>query len=313
MYLDFYGLREKPFSITPDPHFFFLANGYREALNSVLFGVETRAGFMVVIGEVGTGKTTLSRILLDKLKAQGVETALILNPTFSFEHLLYDIVKDLGIEVEGEGERYLLERLRDYLLEKAQQDIKVVIIIDDAQALREDTLEKLRLISNLETDKEKLLQIILLGQPELDDLLKSPQLRQLSQRISVKSYLRPLDANQIADYINTRLLLAGSRGNISFSKRALKIIYRYSRGIPRLINRICDYCLIVGYTMDREVITGKMAAKAARYLSSWQDHLTSLGLQEKRGIGYLPLFLLLLLSFIAGLLLGRSVCHFDLL
>jgi len=243
MYEDFYGLREKPFNLTPDPRFLFLSESHRVALEHLIYGITQKEGFMLITGDVGTGKTTLCRFLLERLE-QDTETALILNPQISEEELLSGILSEFGITSSETGRKGMVDRLNQFLLEKLASDRKVAVIIDEAQNLSLSVLEQIRLLSNLETEKEKLLQIILVGQPELQEKLKLPVLRQLNQRISIRCHLRPLGKNETQKYIEHRLMIAGAKGDITLSKRAISLIFKRSKGIPRLINLISYRALL---------------------------------------------------------------------
>jgi general secretion pathway protein A len=247
MYTEFYGLREKPFSLSPDPRFLFLSDSHREALAHLLYGIEQGEGFIAITGEVGTGKTTLCRTLLQRIEP-GSEVAFLFNPQLSGVELLQAIDAELGLETEGKSRRELMDQLNRFLLAKRQEGRRVLLLIDEAQNLEREALEQVRLLSNLETDTTKLIQIILIAQPELDAVLERPELRQLRQRINVRWRLRPLSASETRDYVRHRLRVAagGPRGDI-FSDLALREIHRRSGGVPRVINRLCDRALLAGY------------------------------------------------------------------
>ncbi|MBI5287179.1 MAG: AAA family ATPase, partial [Deltaproteobacteria bacterium] len=246
MYERFFFLKEHPFHITPDPKFLYLSEKHQEALNLFYFGILEKKGFILLTGEVGTGKTTLCRAILDRLDKK-VETALILNPLLSDFDLLWAINEDFGIRVNGTSMKEHLDALNLFLLKKAEEKGNAVVIIDEAQNLNPKTLEMIRLLSNLETEKTKLLQIALVGQPELRDKLKLPELRQLNQRVIVRYHLKPLNLEETKFYIFNRLAVAGGRGNVRFTIPALQRIYGASYGIPRLINVICDRTLMVAF------------------------------------------------------------------
>ena len=265
MYEDFYGLREKPFNLTPDPRFLFLSESHRVALEHLLYGITHKEGFMLITGDVGTGKTTLCRFLLERLE-QGTETALILNPQISEEELLSGILSEFGITSSEIGKKGMVDRLNQFLLEKLASNRKVAVIVDEAQNLSLSVLDQIRLLSNLETEKEKLLQIILVGQPELQEKLKLPVLRQLNQRISIRCHLRPLGKNETQKYIEHRLMIAGSKGGITFSKGAISLIFKRSKGIPRLINLISDRALLGGYSKQTNHITPESVKGAVESL-----------------------------------------------
>jgi general secretion pathway protein A len=266
MYLDFYAFREKPFSLTPDPRFVFLSKNHREAFAHLLYGVHNRTGFIALTGEVGSGKTTVLRAFLSQLEVDQYRTALIFNPCLSPPKLLQNISRELGIPTQASDSSGLLEVLNLFLLQQNAEGRTVVLIIDEAQHLEAPVLEQIRLISNLETDREKLIQIILAGQPEFVQTLKREEMRQLSQRITVRFHLGPMDFQDTVAYIHHRLQVAGGRGKVIFSGRALKRIYRYSGGLPRLINAACDRALLAGYTRDASQISSGMAAAGIKDL-----------------------------------------------
>ncbi|HYB21589.1 MAG TPA: AAA family ATPase [Thermodesulfobacteriota bacterium] len=260
MYLDFFGFREKPFNLTPDPRFVFLSKNHREAFAHLLYGINNRTGFIALTGEVGTGKTTVLRALLNQLDPDHHRTALIFNPSLSPTELLQNINQEFGIPTYPSSASSLLKELNQFLLQQNAEGRSVVLIIDEGQDLEASVLEQIRLISNLETDREKLIQIVLSGQPELTQILKRKEMRQLSQRISVRYHLQPMDFQDTVDYINHRLEVAGGRGGVIFSRRALKRIYRYSHGFPRLINVASDRALLAGYTRDTARIGSRIVA-----------------------------------------------------
>ncbi len=265
MYEQFYGFQESPFNITPDPRFLFFSEKHREAFSHLLFGVRERKGFIQITGEVGAGKTTLCRALLEEL-GDDYKTALILNPVLTGDQLLWLILTELGLPTGDDDRMRLLARLNEFLLDQVAHGMDVVLLIDEAQDLSRELLEEIRLLSNLETDQRKLLQIVLVGQPELRDLLDDPALRQLRQRITVRYHLRPLSAWETEAYIQHRLHVAGANSRPSFSSWALWRIYRYSRGVPRLINAVCDKALLAGYVSGSDHLTGAHVRRAVREL-----------------------------------------------
>ena len=265
MYLEFYGLRQAPFDITPNPRFLFHSQKHREAFNHLLYGIRERKGFVQLTGEVGAGKTTLCRALLEQLDAR-YSTALILNPVLSGDELMKAIATEYGLDVKGKDRLETIVTISDFLLKQTLAGKETVLIVDEAQNLTEDLLEQVRLISNIETDDRKLLQIVLLGQSELRDRLNSHQLRQLRQRITVRYHLKPLTRNEVGQYIHHRLALAGSRGVPTFSMPAIWRVFGYSQGIPRLVNAVCDKALLAGFVERSYRINYRMVGRAIREL-----------------------------------------------
>ncbi|MBF0493549.1 MAG: AAA family ATPase [Candidatus Omnitrophica bacterium] len=253
MYLDFYGLKENPFNVTSDPSFLFLSRTHKEALDHLLFGINERKGFIAITGEIGAGKTTLCRALLSHL-APGTKTAVIFNSNLPEMQLLEAIVGDFGITPEKHNKISLMKSFNKFLLEQLARNNNVVLIIDEAQNLKTSTLETIRMLSNLETYKEKLLQIVLVGQPELAQKLKSPELVQLRQRIAVNFHLQALSKDEVVDYINHRLQVAGAVKNILFGAFAADLVADFSGGIPRLINILCDKALLLGFVKNTQII-----------------------------------------------------------
>lgn len=255
MYQKYFGFREMPFSITPDPHFLFLSPTHQEALVHLRFGVEQKKGFIVLTGEVGCGKTTVCRQLLAELDPKKYDTALILNPRLTETQLLQAILTELGEKKFGRTKVDMTGRLNKLLLERVAAGRDVVLIIDESQNLSFDTIEHLRLLSNLETDTQKLLQIVLIGQPELKDMLREDRLRQLRQRVQVFFDMRPLDRTETAAYIRHRVSAAGSGGRPAFTDRACGSIHRASQGIPREINKLCDRALLSVFARGGDTVT----------------------------------------------------------
>ncbi len=270
IYQDFYGLREKPFNLTPDPKFLCLTEKHQEALDHLTFGLEQKTGFIMLLGEVGAGKTTVCRAMLEKLD-EGYAAALILHPFLAEENLLETILRDLGVIPRGESKRELLEQLNAFILARKVEGKTVVLIFDESQNLSPKALEEIRILSNLETDKEKLLQIILIGQKELETKLARQELRQLNQRIGVRYYLYPLTREETGHYIAHRLQVAGDQGRIHFARGAVREIYSFSQGIPRLINLAADRALLAGYVKGTKNLTREMARKGIRSLSNRPD------------------------------------------
>ncbi|MFO1426576.1 MAG: AAA family ATPase [Steroidobacteraceae bacterium] len=265
MYLQFFGLNEKPFAITPDPRYLFLSARHAEALAHLVYGINEAGGFIQLTGEVGTGKTTIIRSLLAQIP-KGAEVALILNPRVSATEFLLTICEELGIGVPDESihsSKDLVDILNDYLLRAHARGQRVVLVVDEAHNLDRDVLEQVRLLTNLETATQKLLQIILIGQPELRELLDRNDLRQLAQRVTGRYHLNPLMPDEAAAYVRHRLSVAGSKSDI-FGPMALRELYRLSGGVPRLINIICDRALLGAYTKDMHRINGALVRKAAQ-------------------------------------------------
>lgn len=265
MYEQFYGFYESPFNITPDPRFLFFSGRHQEAFDHLLFGIKERKGFIQFTGEVGTGKTTLCRALLDALDP-GYKTALILNPCMTGPQLLRTVVREFGLSPKNNDRVLLLETLNRFLLDQIDRSHDVILVIDEAQDLSLDLMEQVRLLSNLETDRQKLLQIVLIGQPELRKMLDDRSLRQLRQRITVRYHLTALNFPETAQYIAHRLRVAGANGRPSFSRSALRKIYRYSHGVPRLINAVCDKALLCGYVQGDDRLKSRHLRRAIREL-----------------------------------------------
>ncbi len=262
MYCAYYGFKEKPFTVTPNPRYMFLSKNHKEAFAHLLYGIDNHSGFIVLTGEVGTGKTTVLRTLLVQFDTTAIRSALILNPCISAQELLRAINREFAIPWEGMSAQELLEGLNCFLLEEKKEGRTVVLVIDEAQNLEPQVLEQIRLISNLETETDKLIQIVLAGQPELAELLGKPELRQLEQRVTVRYHLSAMDFKDTAAYVEHRLEVAGGWRAAIFSKRALKKIFASSCGIPRLINIICDRALLIGYIEESREISGRMADRA---------------------------------------------------
>lgn len=265
-YLQYYGLKEAPFTITPNPRFLYLSAKHREALDHLLYGIRERKGFVQLTGDVGAGKTTLCRTLLEQLPPEQYSTALILNPVLHPDQMMQAIATEFGLDVRGKDRFQTLQILNFFLLEEMAKGREVVLIIDEAQNLTNDLLEQVRLISNLETDDRKLIQIVLMGQPELRDRLNEHSLRQLRQRITIRYHLRPLRFKEVKDYIRHRLQVSGANGTPYFSLAAIWRIFKYSNGVPRLVNAVCDKCLLAGFVTRRGDISFGLAGRAVREL-----------------------------------------------
>ena len=250
MYDAFYALKQKPFAITSNPSFLFLSERHTEALAHLTYGIRERVGFIEITGEIGTGKTTICRALLNQLNEQ-TKTAFIFNSNLSEVQLMRTIIEDLGIKTTQKSKGALFSELNRFLIEQLMLGNNVVLIIDEAQNLSLKLLEQVRMLSNLESENEKLLQIVLVGQPELRDKLNRPELRQLRQRIAVRYHMGALNREEVGQYISHRLSLAGANGSSSiFDETAVDEIFRYSGGIPRLINMVCNKALLTGFVQE---------------------------------------------------------------
>jgi general secretion pathway protein A len=262
MYEKYFGFDDLPFRVTPQPQFFYSNSIYREALATLRYGIEARKGFIVITGEVGTGKTTLLKIFMRSAESF-IHTAFVFNPKVEFTGLLRFILKDLGVTPSANDKHGLLEQLNDYLIQKLQDGQTVALLLDEAQELSDGVLEELRLLSNLETENEKLIQIVLMGQPELEQRLNRPELRQLKQRIALHCRLAPLKSFEIRHYIDLRLKTVGYGGNDLFETKAIERITFYSRGIPRLINVICDNALLIAYGASKRKVSAEIIEEVA--------------------------------------------------
>ena len=263
MYEEYFGLKEAPFNITPDPRYIFFSKKHLDAFSSLLYGIESRKGFIAITGEIGAGKTTLCRVLLEELKGRA-RTSLILNPNLTDKELLLSIVQDFGIELISQSRKECFDSLNRFVLREFQNGFNVVLIIDEAQDLKPRSLEQIRLLSNLETATQKLIQIILVGQPELRVTLNNPALRQLKQRIGVWYHLTTLDREETFQYLEHRLKVAGWDQDAStlFDSSAMDAIFARTEGIPRLINILCDRCLLAAYAKGIKSIDGNIVEEA---------------------------------------------------
>ena len=267
MYLTFYGLREKPFNTTPDPRFLYLTRSHREALAQLTYSVKDNRGFLVLTGEAGTGKTTLVRTLLERLDAE-TAVSLVFNSSLPFDGILEYVLHDLGVECPaGETRAQRLIRLNELLIGRRRTGQRTILIIDEAQNLAVETLEQIRLLSNFETPRDKLLQILLIGQPELDTTLRLSQLRQLAQRIELQHQISPLSRAETSTYILARLRVAGARQS-PFSARAIARIAGAAGGIPRRVNILCEHCLVIGYAEQRRSIEPDIVRQAVAAFAS---------------------------------------------
>ncbi len=267
MYKSFYNLLRNPFEITPDPSFLFPTTRHNEALASLYYGVTAHRGFVVLTGEVGTGKTLILRSLLGLLQRRDVAFALIFNPRLSPLEFTRYIAGDFGLPVTDKAKDELIHVLNGFLLQRHQKGLTTILVVDEAHHLSPELLEEIRLLTNLETSQQKLLQIVLAGQPELDQKLDSHELRQLKQRIALRCHLDPLTWNETREYMSRRLKIAGAPAAVElFSKQAVEAVFRHSRGIPRLINTICENALLAGYAKHAGTITSEIIDDVARDL-----------------------------------------------
>ena len=264
MYQKFFGLRESPFNVNPDPRYLFMTEQIQEALAGLTYGIQNRKGFILLTGEVGTGKTTLLNRLLDWLRGQRVATAYIFNSKLDVSHLFDFMMAEFEIPCESREKSQVLLRLNQWLLERYRAGETAVLIVDEAQNLSSEVLEEIRLLTNLETSTEKLLQIVLTGQPELEEKLKVPQLRQLRQRITLRCRTAPLTLDETFGYIAERLRIAGGNGEPVFSKEAIQTIHLYSRGIPRVVNLLCEHALINAYVDSVRPVPAQLVEEVAR-------------------------------------------------
>ena len=271
MYEQHFGFRESPFSITPDPRFFYANSVYLEAYANLRYGIEAKKGFIAVTGEVGTGKTTLLRKLMLSLD-KTIQTVLVFNTDVTFNELLRVISRELGLSTAGKDRLSMIEGLNDYLIEQLEHGRTVCMLIDEVQNLSDESLEGLRLLSNLETDRQKLLQIVLMGQPELQAKLDQPHLRQLKQRIAIRSELARLRDDEVGSYINFRIRVAGCDNPELFHSDAVEKIAFYSRGIPRLINVICDNALVIAFAGSEKYVSPEVIGEVVRDLRIAPDN-----------------------------------------
>lgn len=285
MYASHFRLRENPFSLTPDPKYLFLSRQHREALNYLIYGIKEKKGFIVITGGIGTGKTTLSRALLSGMDPS-VETALIFNSYLSDMELLEVINQEFRIPLVGvdRTKRRYIDSLNAFLMENYRAGKNAVVLIDEAQNLSRNVLEQIRMLSNLETETEKLLQIVLVGQPELRDLLAQPSLRQLDERISVRYHLDALSRDDLRDYVAHRLAVAGGSRHLRFAEDAFGKIFDFSRGNPRRINILCDRALLVAYAANQRVIDRKIVKLAIQDLKSSDTKKGTFFARRKKGL-----------------------------
>jgi general secretion pathway protein A len=264
MYKNFFGLRENPFNVNPDPRYLYLTRHIQEALACLIYGIQTRKGFVLLTGEVGTGKTTVLNKLLEWSRQERIATAFMFNPRLSEVEFFDFMLTDFGIPCDSTMKSRALMNLNHWLLEQYQRGSRAVLIVDEAQNLSADMLEEIRLLTNLETSTEKLLQIVLAGQPELEEKLTDPQLRQLRQRITLWAKTRPLTLLETHGYIKERLRVAGSTGEEIFSPAAIEVVHRHAHGIPRIINLLCEHALISAFVEHSKTVSEKIVEEVAR-------------------------------------------------
>jgi general secretion pathway protein A len=267
MYNKFFGFKEKPFKLVPNPAYFYLSKSHEEAMAHLNYAISQGDGFVEITGEVGTGKTTLCRAFLESLN-DTIEAAYIFNPKLGPKQLLKTINEEFGINTEGDDTKDLIDRLNAFLMQKKVSGKKIILLIDEAQNLNRNVLEQLRLLSNLETNRDKLLQIILVGQPELSEILNSHALRQVGQRITLSYQLRPLTWAECKEYIHYRIGIAAQKTAIKFDRSAYRQIYKYSKGIPRLINIVCDRALLTAFVLNQFKITARIAKESIKELTT---------------------------------------------
>src|SRR5258708_1902789 len=272
MYKEFFGLRANPFNVNPDPRYLFLTRHTEEALACLTYGIQSRKGFVLLTGEVGTGKTTLINKLLEWLRAQQVPTAFIFNSRMNVPQFLDYMMADFGIPCDTRSKSQILLRLYNWLLERYRAGETAVLIVNEAQILADEVLQEIRMMTKLETFTEKLLQIVLVGQTELEQKLKQPNLRQLRQRLTLRAKTHPLTLDETRSYIQQRLRIAGSNGQQIFDGDALAAIHRYSTGIPRVVNLICEHCLVSAFVDQQKLVTTGIVDAVARDFDLGDNH-----------------------------------------
>jgi general secretion pathway protein A len=265
MYDKYFGFKDLPFRIIPEPRYFYSTPSYQNAYTRLRLAIRARSGFIVLTGDAGIGKSTLVKLFMARAEAD-VHAAFIFNPDLTISELLRFALKDFGITASTDDKFILMDKLHAYLIKQFERDHFVVLLIDEAQTASDRLLEELRLLSNFETDTAKLIQIVLIGQPNLARTLERPELRQLKQRITVRLSLDPLRRDEISKYINLRLRTAGNEDKGVFDPRAIRSIFRYSRGVPRLINSICDHALLLAFTTSESKVSADMVDHVARDL-----------------------------------------------
>jgi len=291
MYCEHYGFARRPFEMSPDPSFLYLGEAHREGLATLVYGVQSGKGFVLLTGEVGAGKTTLLHALLRQLDS-GTSSAFIFNPCLSPLDFFELLFQEYGIEKKCRTKAEYLIALNEYLIDRLANNQQTLLIVDEAQNLSAEMLEEIRLLSNLETPTSKLIQIMLVGQPELNEMLSRPDLRQLRQRIALRHHLRPFDSKELADYVRERLAKSGYTGKPIFDRSALKALFEVSQGTPRIINNTCDAALLQGYTLDRRRIDGKVIREVVATLALEEPGRNEAGALANGGRkrGFLGLF-----------------------
>ncbi len=264
MYKEFFGLRANPFNVNPDPRYLYLTRHTEEALACLTYGIQSRKGFVLLSGEVGTGKTTLINKLLEWLRLQQVATAFIFNSRLDVPQFLDFMMADFAIPCDSKSKSQVLQRLYNWLLDRYRAGETAVLIVDEAQNLSDEVLEEIRMLTNLETFTEKLLQIVLVGQPELEQRLKQPQLRQLRQRLTLRAKTHPFNLDETKSYINQRLRIAGSNGDEIFEGDAVMALFRYSSGVPRVINLLCEHCLVSAFVDQKRTVSAEIVDAVAK-------------------------------------------------
>jgi general secretion pathway protein A len=264
MYKEFFGLRANPFNVNPDPRYLYLTRHTEEALACLTYGIQSRKGFVLLTGEVGTGKTTLINKLLEWLRLQQVATAFIFNSRLDVPQFLDFMMADFAIPCDSKSKSQVLQRLYNWLLDRYRAGETAVLIVDEAQNLSDEVLEEIRMLTNLETFTEKLLQIVLVGQPELEQRLKQPQLRQLRQRLTLRAKTHPFNLEETKSYITQRLRIAGSNGDSVFEPEAVAALYKYSIGVPRVINLLCEHCLVSSFVDQKKTVSAEIVDAVAK-------------------------------------------------
>jgi general secretion pathway protein A len=293
-FLSFFGLREDPFKLTPDPAYFYPSATHNEGLLLLNYSIEQKEGFTTVVGDPGSGKTTLLNVFLETWRARS-EIAIVLTPRLSPEEFMVSVLEDIGVNLERKNKNEIIKAFRDFMIEKSSEGKWVIIIVDEAQNLPDETLEELRLLSNLETDKDKLLQVVLLGQPELESKLMSDRLRQLNQRITTRIYLRHFTLDETLDYINYRIIKAGKQ-NLLLDKKAGKIAYKLSKGIPRLINMLLSRALMAAYLEESNIILPRHISHAVKSLNHSEMKMRSWIQVVPLSAGIMVILLLMILA-----------------